>query len=48
MPHRAPFDFAFVQKLGRRLETLVLEQPADERFARILFRILVTVEMGMS
>ena len=30
-----------MQQLGRGLELLVLEQPADERLARILFRILL-------
>ena len=35
LPLRRPQLLALVQQLGRRLELLVLEQPADERVARI-------------
>ena len=40
-PLGAALHLALVQQLGRRLEPLVLEEPADERFARIFLRILL-------
>ena len=40
-PLRAAQRLALVQQLGRRLELLVLEQPAHQRLARILVRIFL-------
>ena len=40
-PLRAAKRFAVVQQLRRRLELLVFEQAPDQRFARILFRVLL-------
>ncbi len=40
-PLRAAQRFALVQELGRRLELLMLEQPPDQRLARVFVGVFL-------